>query len=126
MLQGRPFLGQHTVVLAEELLGREIGGHHERLVGHLHRQHAVQRVSSHVVAREHQQIPAAPRQLQHVGLYRLFAHLAAKALVAHVHAAVQPDGLDNHWQVLLALRHVLQHDALLHRLAVGQRHVHRR
>ena len=39
--------------------------------------------------------------------------------------AVQSDGLDNHRQKLLTLGHGLQSDAVLHRRAVGQRHVHR-
>ena len=42
MLQWRRLVGQHAVVLAEEPLGREVGRHHKRLVGHLHRQHTVQ------------------------------------------------------------------------------------
>ena len=78
-----------------------------------------------MVAREHQQIPATAPQLQHVGLHRLLAHLTAEALVAHVQAAVQSDGLDYHRQELLALGHALQNDAVLHRRTVGQCHVHR-
>ena len=117
-------VGQHAEILSEIVLRREVGRYRERLVRQLQRQHTVEGIGAHlVVGSAGQHIPAPVIQLQGIGAHRLLISIGAELLVSHQQPAVGLDGGDDHRQQMPAGRHRLQHQAVLHRGAVGQQAV---
>ena len=117
--------GQHTVVLSEVLLRREVGRHLERLVGQLQHRHAVERIDTHLVSVvSGQQVPALVKQLQGVGADGALIALGRELPVADAQTAVRPDGTDNGVEILQACRHALQHHTLVDGGTFTQHAVH--
>ena len=116
--------GQHTIIIREIGLCREVGWQLEGFLSEFGHRHTVERIGAHAVVCQRNEVPALAVQPEDIGADGLFVALGPKLLIADAQAAVGLDGAKDGLLEFLTCRHVLQHDTVFHRGAIGQHAMH--